>query len=59
MTEHPRDRIARMFAMGKYGETLADEILAEYREMIAEYMEETEMGLAAHVIREQEWESDF
>lgn len=59
MTEHPRDRIARIFAMGEYGQMLADEILTDYRSMIIEYLEETEMGLAAHVVREQEWESDF
>lgn len=59
MTEHPRDRIARMFGMGDYGKMLADEILTDYRSLIAEYLEETEMGLAAHVIREQEWESEL
>lgn len=56
--EHPRDRIARHFGLGNYGVELADKILGDYREMIAEYLEETEMGLAAHVVREQEWEYD-
>jgi hypothetical protein len=58
MAEHPQARIARIFGMGKYGEELAAEILGEYREMIAQYMEETGGGLAAYVIRSQEWEYD-
>jgi len=56
--EHPRDRIARHFGLGNYGVNLADEILGDYRELIAQYFEETGLGLAAHVLRQQEWEHD-
>lgn len=56
--EHPRDRIARHFGLGDYGVNLADEILEDYREMIAQYMEDTGLGLAAYVLREKEWEYD-
>ena len=37
---------------------LADEILEEYREMIATYLEDTGLGLAAQTVRAQEWEHD-
>ena len=56
MAEHPRDRMARHFGLGNYGVNLADEILGDYRELIAQYFEETGLGLAAHVLRQQEWE---
>lgn len=56
--EHPRDRIARHFGLGNYGVRLADEILADYREIIAEYLDDGELHLAAEVVRSQEWESD-
>lgn len=39
MTEHPRDRMARIFGMGDYGKRLAEDILREYGEQIAQYLE--------------------
>jgi hypothetical protein len=56
--QHPRDRIVQHFGLGRYGEHLADEILEEYREMIATYLEDTGLGLAAQTVRAQEWEHD-
>ena len=50
--------MARHFGLGNYGVNLADEILEDYREMVAQYFEETGLGLAAHVLRQQEWEHD-
>lgn len=38
MSEHPRDRMARHFGLGEYGERLADEILNDYREMLADWL---------------------
>ena len=58
MTESPQQRIARIFGMGKYGEKLARDILAEYREVIAEYLDEDGYHLAAQVVRDEEWEHD-
>jgi hypothetical protein len=39
MPESPRDRIARHFGLGEYGKRLAEEILREYGEQIALYLE--------------------
>lgn len=35
MAEHPRDRLARLFGLGKYGEKLAQEILDDYAVILA------------------------
>lgn len=37
--EMPRDRMARMFGLGEFGKTLAEEILREYGEQIAQWLE--------------------
>lgn len=58
MTEHPRDRIARIFGMGKYGEQLADQLLEDYRNIIADYLEGNDLPHASNIVRLQEWEND-
>lgn len=52
MAEGPRNRMARIFGMGAYGEHLADEILREYGEQIARYLEGNDFLLAAEEVRE-------
>lgn len=50
--EDPRARIVRMFGLGKFGETVADEILTDYRELIARYLEEDDLSFGAERVRE-------
>lgn len=52
MKESPRDRIARMFGMGEYGKKLAEEILREYGEQIAQWLDADEHHMAADAVRE-------
>lgn len=48
--EHPADRLARMFNMGKYGENLAKEILGQYKHMIEEALEDAGYSRAADFV---------
>lgn len=48
--EHPADRLARMFNMGKYGENLAKEILGQYKHMIEEALEDAGYARAADYV---------
>jgi hypothetical protein len=50
--ESPRDRMARHFGLGTYGTRLAEEILREYGEQIAKWLEADEHLLAAEAVRE-------
>lgn len=51
-SESPRNRMARHFGLGEYGKHLADAILREYGEQIAQYLEGDDYLGAASVVRE-------
>lgn len=53
--EHPADRIARIFGMGKYGEALAKELLGQYKSMIEDALGDAGYARAAdYLFREFE-----
>lgn len=50
--ESPRDRMARHFGMGEYGKRLAEDILRQYGEQVARWLEVDEHFMAAEAVRE-------
>lgn len=52
MPEHPRDQMARIFGMGDYGIRLAEDILRNYGEQIAQWLEFVDRPEAATDVRE-------
>lgn len=45
--ETPKQRIVRMLGLGKYGETVADEILSDHTDILIEELRTAGLGLAA------------
>lgn len=50
--ESARDRMARHFGLGEYGKRLAEDILREYGETIASWLELMDRPEAARDVRE-------
>jgi hypothetical protein len=45
--ETPKQRLVRMFGLGKYGETVADEVLTEHTDHLIQELRAAGLGLAA------------